>query len=32
MFKDIDHGKNTFIIESNKSAFIGPIDFAIVFA
>ena len=23
MFKDIDHGKNTFIIEKNKSALFG---------
>ena len=32
MFKDIDHEKNTFIIESNKLTFIGPIDIAIFVA
>ena len=32
MFKDTDHEKNTFIIESNKITFIGPINIAILFA
>ena len=32
MFKDIDHEKNTFIIENNKLTFIGPIDIAIFVA